>query len=246
MSVRLRLLGTGDAFGTGGRLQTCFLVEHSGGRLLVDCGASSLVAMRREGVRPEEIDLVLLSHLHGDHFGGLPFLLLDSQYASGRERPLTVVGPPGTPARVEALMEASFPGSWGTRWRFELSLLELAPGERREVGGIAVRAFEVRHPSGAPSLALRLEVDGRVLAYSGDTEWVPALAEAARGADLLVTECYRFEPGVPYHLDHRTLEAHRGELDARRVVLTHLGSEAYERRAEMYFEVAQDGMTLEL
>jgi ribonuclease BN (tRNA processing enzyme) len=214
--------------------------------MLVDCGASALIAMRQEGVRPEQIDLILLSHLHGDHFGGLPFLLLDGQYATPRTRPLTVVGPPGTPARLEALMEASFPGSWGTDWRFTLELLELAPGERREMGGVAVRAFEVRHPSGAPSLALRIDVDGRVLAYSGDTEWVPALAEAARGADLLITECYRFEPGVPYHLDHATLAEHRGDLAAGRVVLTHLGPQAYERRGDLSFEVAEDGMTLEL
>ena len=246
VSVRVRLLGTGDAFGTGGRLQTCFLVEHDAGRVLVDCGPAAVIALRRDGLAPETIDAVLLSHLHGDHFGGLPFLLLEAHYVSRRERPLTIVGPPGTPARVEALMEATFPGSWSRSWRYDLDLVELEPGGRRDVGPVGVRAWEVSHPSGAPSLALRLEVEGRVFAYSGDTEWVPALAEAARGADLFVTECFRFEPGVRYHLDHETLAEHRAELDARRVVLTHLGPQAWARRAELSFEVAEDGMTLEL
>jgi ribonuclease BN (tRNA processing enzyme) len=246
MSVTVRLLGTGDAFGTGGRLQTCFLLSHEGGRILVDCGASALIAMRRHAVEPNDVDLVVLSHLHGDHYGGLPFLLLDAQYASRRTQPLTVVGPPGTPERLEALLEATFPGSSATRWNFGLEVLEVEPGGRRDVGPVAVRAWEVSHPSGAPTLALRVEVEGRALAFSGDTEWVPALAEVARGADLLLIECYRFEPGVPYHLSHGDLVAHEGELEARRVVLTHLGAEAFERREEMAFEVAEDGMEIEL
>jgi ribonuclease BN (tRNA processing enzyme) len=246
MGVRVRLLGTGDAFGTAGRLQTCFLVEHDAGSLLVDCGASALSALRREGIEPNALDGVVLSHLHGDHFGGLPVLLLDAHHASRRERPLVIAGPRGTPARLEALFQATYPGSWDGGFRFDLQLPELEPGRTEEIAGVRVLALEVRHPSGAPSLGLRVEVQGRVFAFSGDTEWVPALADLARGADLLVIECYAWEPGVRYHLDDATLREHRHELEARRVVVTHLGPAAQARRDDLAFEVAEDGMRIEL
>lgn len=246
MTVTVRFVGCGDAFGTGGRHQTCLLVTHDEGRFLIDCGASALIAMREQAVEPDAVDFVLVSHLHGDHFGGLPFLLLDAQYASRRSRSLRITGPPGIEGRLRDLMEVTFPGSWATRWRFPLEIDEIVPGRPRAVEGIAVEAWEVSHPSGAPTLALRMELEGRVVAYSGDTEWVSALREVARGADLFVAECYRVERGVPYHLNHADLTEHADEIEAKRIILCHLGREALERQAELSFEVAEDGLEVRL
>ena len=78
--MRLQFLGSGDAFGSGGRFNTCFHLERANrGNVLIDCGASSMVAIRKWGVDPNAISTVLVTHLHGDHFGGLPFFLLDGQ-----------------------------------------------------------------------------------------------------------------------------------------------------------------------
>ena len=94
--MRLQFLGSGDAFGSGGRFNTCFHLERrQHGNVLIDCGASSMVAIRKWDVDPRGISTILVSHLHGDHFGGLPFFVLDGQFRR-RERPLLVVGPPGT------------------------------------------------------------------------------------------------------------------------------------------------------
>ncbi len=98
--VSVRFLGSGDAFGSGGRFQTCIYVQHEETHLLIDCGATSLVAMKRFGVETSAIDTILLSHLHGDHFGGVPFFIMEAQFVSGRERPLVVAGPPGLEARI--------------------------------------------------------------------------------------------------------------------------------------------------
>ena len=108
--VRVRFLGSGDAFGSGGRLQTCMLLESEGFRCVVDCGASSLIALKRAAIDPNEIDTILITHLHGDHFGGIPFLVLDGQF-SRRSRNLLVAGPPGLTERVTQAMEVFFPGS---------------------------------------------------------------------------------------------------------------------------------------
>ncbi len=132
--VAIRVLGCGDAFGSGGRLQTCFFVTAGRDRFLIDCGATAMVAMRRFGVDPATIDRVFLSHLHGDHFGGLPFLLLEAQHVSRRRRPLTIVGPAGTRERLLAAQEALFPGSSRTAWRFPLEFVELVARPDRDLG----------------------------------------------------------------------------------------------------------------
>src|SRR5438876_4788092 len=108
--VRVRFLGSGDAFGSGGRFQTCIHVQAAGAQVLLDCGASSLVAMRRFGVDPQAIDAVVLSPLHGDPFGGVPFLIFDGQFKR-RTRPITVAGLTGDEARVRETVEVLLPGS---------------------------------------------------------------------------------------------------------------------------------------
>ena len=93
MSVDVLFLGTGDAFGSGGRLQTAALVTGSGARVLVDCGSATLPALRARGIDTGSIDAIFLTHLHGDHFGGVPFFLMDAHYGSTRSAPLTIAGP---------------------------------------------------------------------------------------------------------------------------------------------------------
>ena len=115
---RLTIVGCGDAFGSGGRFNTCFWLKTAKATLLVDCGASSLVALKARGLDHADIDGIVLSHLHGDHFGGLPFLFLDAQFLSRRERPLLIAGPPGTRARLDAALEVFYPGSTANKWRF--------------------------------------------------------------------------------------------------------------------------------
>jgi len=167
--MQLTVIGSGDAFGSGGRFNSCFHVA-AGSTILLDCGASSMVALRAQRVDPNTIDGIVLSHLHGDHFGGRPFFLLDAQYISRRERPLTIAGPPGTMARVPQLLEVMFPGSTGTKWRFPWSVVDIPVATPTELLGFMVTSAEVIHYSGAPSTALRLVAGNTVLAYSGDTQ----------------------------------------------------------------------------
>ncbi|MCZ7659056.1 MAG: MBL fold metallo-hydrolase [Xanthobacteraceae bacterium] len=245
--MRLTILGCGDAFGSGGRFNACFLIESGARRVLLDCGASSLVAMRVRGVDPNRLEGVILSHLHGDHFGGLPFLLLDAQHASQRREPLTVAGPPGTRARFEGLMEAMFPRSWSTRWRFPLEVVEIPLASPTEVLGFTVTTAEVVHYSGTPSTAVRLTDGEKTLAYSGDTEWTDALLPIAEGADLFIMECYDYARALTGHMSWEILKSRR--LAARRVMVTHMnaGMLAHVEEAKAAgFLVAEDGASVSL
>lgn len=240
--IRLHFLGTGDAFGNGGRYQTCFWLEGSSDSLLIDCGATSLTALKAAGVEPNDIGSVVLTHLHGDHYAGLPFLVLDGQFRH-RERPLTIAGPPGSSDRVEAAMELLFPGSTNARRRFSLEFVEVVPLERTAVGSAVVTTLPVEQPD-TPACALRIEYAGRVVAYSGDTAWSDGLLTLAAGADVLIAEAYFFDRRIPFHLDYATLLAHRDRLDCKRVVLTHMSPDMLARQSEAEFECAYDGMVI--
>lgn len=250
--MRVTVLGSGDAFGSGGRLQPAFHVTQGHDRVLLDCGVTSLIGMQRAGLAPNDVSTIYLSHLHGDHFGGLPWWLLDSQHVSRREHPLLIAGPPGVEARFIAAAEALYPGSTKAKRRFELQFTEYDIGQRQKIGPAHVTAREVVHPSGAPSCALRLEIGGQVLAYSGDTEWVDNLLPTSADADLFICECYGFDKVAPYHIDWQTLAAKLPEITARRLLLTHMGARMLARRdavrdvdVDGRITLAEDGLILE-
>jgi ribonuclease BN (tRNA processing enzyme) len=244
--VTVRVLGCGDAFASGGRLQTCFFVDAAPDRLLIDCGATAMVGMRQFGVDPNLVDGVVLSHLHGDHFAGVPFLLLEAQFVSGRTRPLVLAGPVGTRDRLFQTLEVLFPGSSKLAWGFPLEIVELQAGRTDRLGAVSVLPFEVLHPSGAPALALRLRCGDQVIAYSGDTEWTEALPEIARDADLFILECFAYAPRPKFHLDFQTLRARWPDFCARRTVLTHMSQDMLDHLDRVDVETAHDGMLIEV
>jgi ribonuclease BN (tRNA processing enzyme) len=247
--MRLTIIGCGDAFGAGGNLQTSFLVRSSASTFLIDCGTSTLIGMRRLGLRPVDIDTVFVTHLHGDHFGGLAWLLVDAIYASRRTRPLVVTGPKSIAERFAVAAEALYPGITSIERKFELTFVEYTERKPLEVGGVTVIPFEVHHPSGAPPYALRFLIDGKVLTFTGDTGWVDVLCEAAQGADLLISECFQYDVRLPIHLDYKVIDANYQRLGAKRVLLTHMGEAmlaAIDKVDAARYLIARDGMVLDL
>jgi ribonuclease BN (tRNA processing enzyme) len=246
--MRLTIVGSGDAFGSGGRSNTCFWLETAKGTLVVDFGASALPALKARKLDPNAIDTIVLSHLHGDHFGGLPFLLLDYQFLARRERPLTIAGPPGTRARLDAALEVFFPKAGGTKWRFAWEVVEIEPGVATEVLGHALLTAEVIHQSGAPSTALRLSDGEKTFAYSGDTEWTDALRPIAAGADLFICECYAYAGKMTGHLSWEILKPRLADLNAKRTMLTHMNPTVLARLDEIKAAgvlIAADGLVFD-
>jgi ribonuclease BN (tRNA processing enzyme) len=244
--MQLRFVGCGDAFGSGGRFNTCFHVTGRSVNFLIDCGASSLPALKRNGIVRNDIDLILVTHFHGDHFAGLPFFLLDAQF-SRRSRPLVVAGPQGIEGRLTQVMEALFENSSRTLQKFEFAVVALSPEQTRSFGAVKVTPFPVVHgDSGGPFLAYRIEAEERVIAYSADTEWTETLVPLARGADLFIAEAYTYDRIVKNHLSLATLEAHLVEIAPKRLILTHMSDDMLGRLETLEHTAAHDGMMVEI
>jgi ribonuclease BN (tRNA processing enzyme) len=247
--MRLTVVGCGDAFGSGGRFNTCFWLDTAKATLLVDCGASSLVALKARGLEHGGVDGIILSHLHGDHFGGLPFLLLDAQFLNRRDRPLLIAGPPGTRARLDAALDVLFPRATANKWRFAWEVMEIEVGRPTDVLDHTVTTTAVMHYAGAPSTAVRLSDGQKIFAYSGDTEWVEALTAVADGADLFVTECYGYAGRLSGHLTWEILKGRLADLRARRIMLTHMNPTVLAQLDDIRASgvlIAEDGAVIDL
>jgi ribonuclease BN (tRNA processing enzyme) len=247
--MKVTIVGSGDAFGTGGRAHTCIRVSSGATTALVDFGAGSIISWKKLGFDLNDVDLIVISHLHGDHFGGLPFFLLDSQFVTHRTKPLLMIGPPGFKARLETLLEIFFPGAMKFKWNFAWQTEEILARRVSKNADFTIETFEVHHPSGGLATGIRLSNGERTFAFSGDTSWTPNLVELSAGADLFLMECYSGDVPIPNHMDWPTLKSHVAEFTAKQTVLTHLSESALARVSEMEaagLSIAYDGRSFDL
>ncbi len=248
--MKVQFAGCGDAFGSGGRFNTCIHVEDGERKFLLDCGATSLIAMQRAGIDRGVIDAILLTHFHADHFGGIPFFILDQLFTVKRSRPLLIAGPPGLKDWYARAMALAFPGE--RTLPFELILQEVEIGVAQglagpNLAGMTVTPFHVRHDDRAgPCLAYRIETGGKTLCFSGDTEWTDVLVDAARGADLFICECYMYEGLRKSHMTYTVLRQHLPSIGAGRVILTHLSADMLAHIGDVEEDCAVDGLEVEI
>jgi ribonuclease BN (tRNA processing enzyme) len=245
-SIQVNFLGAGNAFSPEGRAQASYLVRAPESTFLLDCGATILGSIHREGIDPRSIDTIFISHLHGDHFSGLPFLFLELTYENRRSRPLRIAGPPGTEERVRMLFQAMYRESAREPLPFRLEFTEMQPGSDLEFAGVRIRAFRVPHQEHEISLAFHVGLAGGTILYSGDTGWSDDLLRMSKNTDLFVCECTFFETRVSFHLDYPLIHENRGRIGSKRTILTHLGREPLARMNEIEMETAYDGLQIEL
>jgi ribonuclease BN (tRNA processing enzyme) len=246
MGVKVTFVGAGDAFGSGGRFQTCIMVDSPGFRFVIDFGASSLIALNKLGIDHNTIDAIVFTHLHGDHCGGIPFLLMDAMLAAKRARPLTIAGPRDTKARIAGVCEALLPGMRVMKPKFELEYVEMEVGSEHEIGPLRITAYPALHAEETNPTSLRIGVAGKVVSYSGDSAWNENILKVSHGADLFVCECYFYEKPIRHHMNYPDIKVHRGEFGAKRLVLTHLSREMLEHKDSIPEECAYDGMEIDL
>ena len=244
--MQVTVLGAGDAFASGGRRQSAYLVSSSSATFLMDAGPTVLAALKDAGERSDDVDFVLLSHLHGDHFGGLPFMIMEYLYERPRSRELLIAGPAGTESRVMDLFRAMYKETSAKPLTFPLRFHTLVAGRDEQFGAVAIEPFAVPHQLKEPSLGLKVRVDGKIVLYSGDSGWTEEFVRRTTDVDLFLCECCYWETNVDFHINYPQFRANRPRIGARRVVLSHLGREVLEKLDRVEEECARDGMVIRL
>jgi ribonuclease BN (tRNA processing enzyme) len=241
---RVVFLGTGDAYSAGGRHTAAYLIEGSEGSLLLDCGPTFLAALNRGKLSADPIDVVFITHLHGDHFGGLPFLFLHCTNMEPRNRPLTIIGPPGIESRVMQLYRAMYADSAEEPMPYAVHFVEAQPGDALIQVGMQILPFKVPHQQNPPSYGVEIKAGDKKIVYTGDSGWTEDLVKRTQGADLFICECSFFETRLPTHLDYPRISENLPRFGARRIILTHLGEEVLERQDELEIETGHDGLVV--
>jgi ribonuclease BN (tRNA processing enzyme) len=248
LATTVTVVGCGDAFGSGGRFNTCFLVDTPGLRFAIDFGATSLVALAKLGIDHNSIDAIVLTHFHGDHCGGVPFLLLDAMLAAKRQRPLAIIGPRETRARITAVAEALLPGMPGMIPKFELTYLDFGLLQPVALGGtlgaLTITGYPAAHTDATSPACVRVAVGDKVIAYTGDSAWTEHMPALAQDADLFICESYHYAKPVRFHLNYPEIQQHRAELRPKRILLTHFSREMLLHTANVAEECAHDGMVI--
>jgi len=243
-NIEIHIIGCGDAFGSGGQMNTCFLVKSPGLTFLIDCGATVMPALKKQGFDTNDIDAIVLSHFHGDHFGGLPIFLLEAAKMYQRKKPLTIIAPPEAEQRLTNIIEALYPTAMSIADELDIRFINYEARKPFLFQNIGFTAFGVKHSEAARPHGLRIEIDGCTISYSGDTQWTDELIAISEKADLFICECNFYKRQVPGHLNYETLKDKLPLLGHKRIVLTHLGEEMLENIDKVALECLTEGQVL--
>ena len=247
MTATVTFAGCGDAFGTGGRFNTCFVVDVDDFRFAIDFGASSLVALNQVGIDHASIDVFVFTHLHADHCSGIPSMLLDSMLGAKRTKPMIIAGPRDTEARMKEMMEVMLPGSNIMVPNFDLKWVELELMKSNPVGEhLNVTAYPADHTVQTHPMSLRCEAHGKVVSYTGDTAWTEHVPKISKDADLFICECYFHSKPVRFHINYPEVKEHWDEFKSKRTILTHFSREMLPMADKVPEECAHDGLVVEI
>ncbi|MFX1250145.1 MAG: MBL fold metallo-hydrolase [Promethearchaeota archaeon] len=221
--ITLTFLGTGNAFSDQGRYNTSIYVEWILNQsILIDCSPITVCHIKKMGISLNELKYVFISHLHGDHFLGLPLLLLEYSYRKRAEdNPLVVIGPSDTKETIETIFKLVFPNT-------ELPKLEyIVARDKQEdqCGEILFKTFQMTHIGVKEAFGYRVNVGDKIIGYSGDTGPCDNVFNIAKGTDLFIVECDAFETETSFHMNYKRIEKDLPRIKSKKIILIHLGIE---------------------
>ena len=241
---KVKVIGNGNAFGEMQKFHTCFHVQTDKTNFLLDCGATAIHNLQKQVNSFNDIDLIIISHFHGDHFGGLPFFFLNSYFLLDRERPLTIIGPPDCQKRIEDLVECCYPSLMDHFGDLKIEYLEYS-AEPIQFNELKITALPVIHSPDSIPHGVRIEGE-KTLSFSGDTEWTDNLIPLSKDADLFICECNNYNANVNGHLSYHMLLEKQSLIRVKRMILTHMGCDMYDNKDNLMLELSEQNKTYEL
>ncbi|MCK9295096.1 MAG: MBL fold metallo-hydrolase [Desulfobulbaceae bacterium] len=234
--MKVQFLGVGEACDERCPNTSLQVTAGNGQRFLLDCGFTTPHLYFAGSRDPDELDAVWISHFHGDHFFGMPLLLLRF-WEMGRTKKLVIAGQRGTREKITAAMELAYPG-FLPRLRYHLDFAEIEPGQVREIAGTSWRAAENIHSQRC--LALCVADSGHRIFYSGDGRPTRETESLARGCDLIVHEAFRLDEEVENHGSVRGCLEFAGRAGGKHLALVHLQRDSRESARERIADLARD------
>ncbi len=221
LNIKAVFLGRGDAFSSGGFKSASILLEFQNKTILLDCGPHTLQALKASGRKSTEIDWILISHFHGDHFGGIPYFLLESTFQHQRNKPLTIIGPPGIEKVVNDLFTSLYKRESSKTRPFPIKYREITPAKPYDENEIIITAYQMNHTPEAQGY--RIKSNSSFIAYTGDTGWTENLIPLISDAQLAILECNFYQSQFETHLNWQEIlnVYHLAEKTA----IIHLGAE---------------------
>ena len=192
--------------------------QQQKGQVLLDCGFTAAHQYFKLKPTAEQLDVVWISHFHGDHFLGLPLLILRF-WEMNRRTPLTIVGQKGIADKITLALELAYPGLQD-RLSFSLVYREIMPGPSQQINGFVWQTAYNEHSQ--PCQALRLANSNRSLFYSGDGRPTPATLALAKDCDIIIHEAYRFQEETPGHGSITECIEFAEKAGAARLALLHI------------------------
>ena len=241
--AQIQAIGSGNAFGDGVRFQTCYHVNWNKRNILIDCGATSSIGLKRCKKDIDKIDVIFITHLHGDHFGGLPYLLLEkSLFRNENEKRLKIYGPQGLLEKFRTLQEALYPG---TLELVEKAIILEEYHSNFVWEGFEISIYKMLHSELSNPHGFKISLNDKVLSFTGDSAWCESHISLAENADLFITECYDFNSDTPGHLNYEVLVSNLNKLKAKSIVLTHPGPDLLRNQKYLKIPLIEDGETIE-
>lgn len=219
-------LGTGDAFAANGNKSAGVFIEINNSGILLDCGPHTIQALKKSGRTSNDVDIILITHYHGDHIGGLPFLLLDATLQQYRIKPLKIIGPSGIKEKVYDLFKALYGSLANEKLPFACEFTVITPGIPIYINGASIKAFNMFHVP--ESQGYRLEFKNIIISYTGDTGWTENLIPLMKNSDLTITECSFYEEEFDAHLNYHQIK--KLISHTKKIALIHMGIETIKNR----------------
>ncbi len=236
--VRLLFLGTGDYANTGARANQAIWIQSNNTNVLLECGPTTLYRMQQERLNPDDLQAVLVTHFHADHFIGLVFLDLALTLDWNRHRTITYAGPKGLTDHFIEAYKICY-GDFYPNYQFPRNFEEYFPKQTYNLEGIKIFPIPMKHRK--ESLGYRIIIEDKIIAFTGDTAWHEDISSLSKDADILITECVEYQKNAKNHLSYQELIENSSSLKAKKIVLTHVGKEILENKNRIQWEVVEDG-----
>ncbi len=218
--MKLLFLGTSNAFGADGRFYTSFLIEGKK-KILVDAGPTLLSSLKMNNLSLNDIDILLLSHLHADHYLGIPQMVLENYYVIKREKPILFICPKGTKQLIVDLCNLIYDNIISEHVTKLFKFVEIDPGESYTSDDIRIETTYAEHDDSSRMLIIHM--DNKIISYTGDTSFMAdTLLKLAERSDILITECTSAGYKIPSHTQLEDLINLEFPSNAK-VYLVHLG-----------------------